>query len=105
MRLQERRGVVGRAVVVDNVPVDEPVIVAEEERQHRFLVPGLRIEVHDSAGGVRTEGGARLLGLSIDSDDDVTPIRTSDPRADYLAHRAEIDAAIRAVLEQPEYVL
>jgi dTDP-4-amino-4,6-dideoxygalactose transaminase len=34
-----------------------------------------------------------------------TPIYTADPRAGYLAHRTEIDAAIRSVLEQPEFIL
>lgn len=32
-------------------------------------------------------------------------IPTSDPRADYLAHRSELDAAIRSVLEGPTYIL
>jgi dTDP-4-amino-4,6-dideoxygalactose transaminase len=37
--------------------------------------------------------------------DPATPIYTADPRAGYLAHRTEIDAAIRSVLEQPQYIL
>ena len=33
------------------------------------------------------------------------PIQTSNPRASYLAYKAEIDAAIHAVLDQPGYIL
>lgn len=33
------------------------------------------------------------------------PLYTANPRADYQAHRDEIDAAIRAVLDGPSYVL
>ena len=33
------------------------------------------------------------------------PIRTANPRASYLAHKAEIDAAIQAVLDQSTYIL
>ena len=35
----------------------------------------------------------------------ITPIYTADPRAAYLAHKDEIDAAIQSVLAQPEYIL
>jgi dTDP-4-amino-4,6-dideoxygalactose transaminase len=34
-----------------------------------------------------------------------TPIHTADPRAAYLAHNAELDAAIQSALRQPHYVL
>ena len=34
-----------------------------------------------------------------------TPIHTADPRAAYLAHSAELDAAIQSALRQPHYVL
>jgi dTDP-4-amino-4,6-dideoxygalactose transaminase len=33
------------------------------------------------------------------------PIQTSDPQASYLAHKAEIDAAIQSVLEQSHHIL
>jgi dTDP-4-amino-4,6-dideoxygalactose transaminase len=33
------------------------------------------------------------------------PIHTADPRASYLAHKAEINAAIQSVLDQPQHIL
>jgi dTDP-4-amino-4,6-dideoxygalactose transaminase len=35
----------------------------------------------------------------------LNPIYTSNPRASYLAHKAEIDAAIQGVLASPHYIL
>ena len=40
------KSTIRRSVIVDDVSFDERIVVAEEERQHFFFVPNLRVEMN-----------------------------------------------------------
>src|SRR3954447_2571561 len=44
--LQNLLGIVGRAVIVDDVPPNEFVVMQKEEGQHVSLVPAARIKIY-----------------------------------------------------------
>jgi hypothetical protein len=45
VRGEDFRRPVGLTVVEDHIAIDEAVVMPEEERQHKFFIPALRIEI------------------------------------------------------------
>jgi hypothetical protein len=53
---QDPQRSIRRAVVVNDIPVHETVVMTEEKRQHEFVIPAL---------GVKMDGSSRHGGMAI----------------------------------------